>query len=109
MVLTRQKNKHTHPGYVDRGDSAQGSQVSRHAAAEKSRTQPTSEERELVIQQVAAAEDQLLASQKQKIASARQPSGPGMAKKPRTVTKPALPSVSTETNGTVGTYMLHAC
>lgn len=96
MVATRKQNKDAHPGYVDRS-----SDPSRTTAATSS-TQPAAKDRQLVIQKVAEAEDELLASQQQKLASARQPSRPGMAKKPRAVAKTALNPASTK--NTDGTY-----
>jgi hypothetical protein len=102
MVTTRKKNKDAHPGYVDRGESGPGDTQAAVQTAVSS-THPTAEEQQVVIQRVAEAEQELLAAQQEKIASARQPGGPGMAKKPRTTTKP--PSNSVSADNTTGTYV----
>lgn len=106
MVTTRRSNKDAHPGYVDRGERTdlQPSRLLPDTAATSRSTPPTAAERQLVIHRIADAERELLASQKQKLAFARQPSGPGMTKKPRSTANPPSNPVSTE-NGD-GTYVL---
>ena len=90
MVNTRATNKYTHPGLPDLPSQRQ--------RQEQPKDSVTVEKQGVAVTKVAMIENQLLTTQENAKANARQPAGPGIAKEPH-VQVSSSPNVSVGPTG----------